>query len=232
MADAFNFDGTLDNDVVEHIIANAPNRLLDCRTYYWTNFKYPGFGIMYHCSNFQHTISLGCLYDQSPTYIASFDESLLLTWIGIECSVQRRLATSYKIQMNIVNGMNRYADEHQPIFTYYKVTPPINRFEPQFVHGIITSDKIDTGKCVHVPVHKGYNVELIHSCDEQQGSTFSLMNVKVVLKVQHPSRVGGMIDHPSWDKSSYKHSYNIKEITSYSNYNKYVLKGDDALYYR
>lgn len=58
----------------------------------------------------------------------------------------------------------------------------------------------------------------------------SLLNVKVVLKVQHFSRVGGMIDHPSWDKSSYKHSYNIKEITSYSNYNKYVLKGDDALY--
>ena len=58
-----------------------------------------------------------------------------------------------------------------------------------------------------------------------------LANAKVVLKVQHPTRVGGTQDHPSWDKSSYSHSYNRKDITSYKSFQKYILKGDDALYY-
>ena len=72
-------------------------------------------------------------------------------------------------------------------------------------------------------------VDMLRSFDRLQES--SLIDTSVVLKVQHPSRVGGTHDHPSWNRYSYRHSYNTNDITSYCNFNKYVLQGDNALYY-
>ena len=60
---------------------------------------------------------------------------------------------------------------------------------------------------------------------------FNLQDTNVVIKVQHPSHVGGCHDHPSWDRTSHRHSHNIKDIVSYSSYNKQVLNGDNVLYY-
>lgn len=216
-------------DSIDEIFATVPSEMLDSRCYYWRNFKYPGSKITYDPRQFLHTFPLGDFYEQNPIYVCSFDESLLITWIGIECSIDRRVATAYDISINVVNGMHPFSDNHINIFTYTKVPLPVNKFEPEFVHYILTSDRIDTGSKTHVRVHKGYNVELIHSYDDRHGS--SLKNTKVVLKVQHSSRVGGKYDHHSWNKLSFRHSYNTKDIVSFHSYDRHVLKGDNALYY-
>ena len=95
-----NFSST-DDPIVDHILRNCPLGLLDCRSYYWRNFKYPGTIIRYNHHHFQHTISVGNIYPQSPgsSYVCTFNESMLLTWVGVECSVQRRLATAYSISV-------------------------------------------------------------------------------------------------------------------------------------
>lgn len=118
---------------------------------------------------------------------------------------------------------------HTALFTYVKVPPQISRYEPSFVHRIVVYDRIDTGQDVHVRVHKGYNIELTVSFASWHNS--SLVDVKVVLKVQHPSRVGGAYDHLSWDRLSLDRTFNRKNIKSFKAYNKYVLQGDNALYY-
>ena len=74
-------------------------------------------------------------------------------------------------------------------------------------------------------VHNGYSVQIVPWFDELRGSM--LANTKVV---QHPTRVGGTQDHPSWDRSSNSHSHNRKDITSYTTFQQHILKGDDAFY--
>ena len=86
---------------------------------------------------------------------------------------------------------------------------------------MITSDGIDTGTNTHTRVHNGYSAEIVPWFDELGGCM--LINVRVVLKVQHPARVGKTQDHPSWDKNSHNHCYNRKDISSYNSFQKYVL---------
>ena len=76
----------------------------------------------------------------------------------------------------------------------------------------------------HSQLHEGFNMKVVATFSECQDSW--LIDMKVVVMVQHPSRVGGTDDHPSWNKSSYTHSYNKDHITSYNRFEKYVLKGD------
>ena len=218
-----------DDSVIDDMILTCPAGLLDCRSYYWRNFNYPGTKIDYDRCHFQHIISIGDVHPQSPSYVCTFNEPMLLTWIGVECLVERRLATTYRFSVNVVEGSNPFVDSHTTIFNYSRVPLPISRYEPRYVHRFITSDKIDTGTNTHVRVYNDYSVELVPWFDEFRGS--NLANAKIVLKVQHPSRVGGIQDHPSWDKTSGSHSHNRKDITSYSCFQKYILKGDDTLYY-
>ena len=140
-----------DDSMVDHIIRNWPAGSLDCRSYYWTNFKYPGTIISYHHHHFQHTISVGNIYPQSPSgsYICTFNEPMLLTWVGVECIVQHRLATAYRISMNVIHGSNPFENSHTTVFTYSKVSLPINRYEPRYVHQIITSELIQEQTLVH-----------------------------------------------------------------------------------
>lgn len=215
---------------MDDIIASVENSVLDSRFYYWNNFTEPEIYITHDKYHFQHTIRLGKVYGQSPAYVASFNQPLLLTWCGLECKVRRLLETAYTVHINVVDGTNPFVNNHIPIFTYVKVPYPINKFTPAFVHRIQTTDKIDTGRNLHVRVYSGCAVEIIALFDNLQGS--ALMNTSIVLKVQHPSRVGGTSDHPSWDRASYKHSYNINHITSYDSFNKHVLRGDNTLYYK
>ena len=120
---------------------------------------------------------------------------MLLTWVGLKCTVRRRVDTSYTIRLQVVDGTNPYQNTHDTVFTYIKVPPQISRYEPSHVHHIVVYDGIDTGQNVHVRLHRGYNVELTLSFASWQDSY--LADTKVVLKVQHPSRVGGAYDHPA-----------------------------------
>ena len=138
-------------------------------------------------------------------YVAGFGESLLMTWIGLDCTVQHRIAASYTIHMNVVDGINPYENSHNNIFSYVKVPLPVNRYKPSYVHRFVSSDRVDTGQDVHVRVHPGYNIGLVsfstwHDC-------CFLLNTKAVIKVQRPSRVG-VYDHPSWDTGhSFDHTF-------------------------
>ena len=86
-------DDTYDDDIIDEHIANVPSTVVDSRTYYYMH--YPGVEITYNRVKFQHTISLGLINTPLPVYVAGFGESLLLTWVGLECSVRRCIATSY-----------------------------------------------------------------------------------------------------------------------------------------
>ena len=107
-----------------------------------------------------------------------------------------------------------------------------SKYEPPHVRDIIVSDKIDTGQHVHVRVHRGYNLELTASLSSWPDGCCFLFGTEVFLKVQHPSRVGGDHDHPSWDRGlGFDRTFNSKRIKAYKAFEKYVLKGDTALYY-
>lgn len=219
-----------EEDVTDHIAASIPAIALDSRSYYYQ--QYPGIKVVYSRSKFQHTVYLGTISNSTPVYVAGFEESMLLTWIGLDCSIQRRTETSYTISIKIVDGTNPYENNHSEVFTYIKVPPRVSQYEQPHVRRMILSDKIDTGQEVHVRVHSGFNLELIASFSSGPDACCSLFNAQVVLKVQHPSRVGGVHDHPSWERSSgFDRTFNSKKIKAYKAFEKYVLKGDNALYY-
>ena len=136
---------------------------------------------------------------------------------------------SYIIHLNVVDGISRYEDTHNTLLTYVKVPPQVSRYEPSFVHRIVVYDRINTGQDVHVRVHKEINIELTVSFVSWEES--SLVDAKVVLKVQHPSKVGGAHDHPIWDRCSLDRTFNRKKIKSFKAFDRYILQGDNALYY-
>ena len=220
--------GTGYDNGIDDIIASAPASLLDSRTYYYQS--YPGEEIVYSYNNFLRTVHLGRINTPTPMYVAGFGESLLMTWIGLDCTV-RHTAILYTIHLNVVDGINPYENSHNNIFSYVKVPLPVNRYEPSYVHRFVSSDRVDTGQDVHVRVHPGYNIELVVSFSSWHDCC-SLLNTKVVIKVRHPSRVGGVYDHPSWDAGhSFDRTFNKKKIKAFKAFEHYVLKGDSTLYY-
>ena len=42
--------------------------------------------------------------------------STLLMWVGVECSVQRRLATAYSISVNVNDGSNPFENSRITVF--------------------------------------------------------------------------------------------------------------------
>ena len=218
-----------DGTCIDSIIATVHIHILDSRSYYY--HRYPGINIKYSHTQFIHTVPLGDILNRSPTFVAGFSESMLLTWVGLECRVHRPIDASYTVCIKVVDGPNPYKHCHREIFTYVTVPPPVSRYEPEFVRHILTSDKIDTGQSVHARVHKGFNIELLTSFSTSRNDQCSLVDTKVVLKVQHPSRVGGAYDHSTWDTESTDRTFNGKKIKAFVAFEKYVLKGDNALYY-
>ena len=203
-----------DTTWIDNIIATLPSDILNSRSYYYK--QYPGIEITYSFSKFMHTVPLGIVtntHSESPTFVAVFGESMLLTWIGLQCRVQRLIDTSYTVKINAVNGTNPYECHHEEIFTFVKVPLPVSRYEPSYVRHFTAVDHVDTGQDVHIRVHNGHNIELKASFSTIHQNCCSLLDTKVVLKVQHPSRVGGAYDHSSWDTGSFDRTFNHKKIT-------------------
>ena len=109
---------------IDDIIATAPVSLLDSRTYYYQ--RYPGKEIVYSYNNFLCTIQLGRINTPTPMYVAGFGESLLMTWTGLDCTVQRCIATSYTIHLKLVDGINPYENSHSNVLSYVKVPLTVN----------------------------------------------------------------------------------------------------------
>lgn len=99
MSDEFTSD---DDTVVDNINANVNSTLLDSRYYYYTNFPNQERYITHHS---YVPLLADVQQQQSPLYIATFKDSLLVTWVGVECSLRWQLATSYIITVNLLDGM-------------------------------------------------------------------------------------------------------------------------------
>lgn len=145
----------------DQLVQSVPDSVLDTRNYYWPNFNQPRY-IFHHRQKFVYNIPLPSPISESgPYYVATFGESLLLTWVGLETRVHRRIAASTNITMKIVRGSDPFSSEHKDVAQYCKVPEPVRVQEPQQIHLRLTEDKVDIGFMVHERVHEGYCLELV-----------------------------------------------------------------------
>ena len=75
-------------------------------------------------------IQLGRINTPTPTYVVGFGESMLITLVGLDCTVRLRIATSYTIYLKVVDGINPYENSHTIVLSYVKVPLTVNRYEP------------------------------------------------------------------------------------------------------
>ena len=195
-----NIAKTTVDEMFDEIVMNAPDVMFDCRAYYWPNFHSPSY-IMHSFSKFTFSFTLPTISVPGSYYVATFGEPLLLTWVGLQTKVRRRIGASTNILVNAVNGNDPFTSTHNNVFHYCKVPPPIRQQEQEFVHNFISEDKVDTGLAVHYRVHKDFSIEMKVRFDE----SCVVYEPTVVLKVQTPTLVGGLEDHPKWNMHTYLH---------------------------
>ena len=182
----------------DQIAQSIPDSLLDSRRYFWPNFDQPRY-IHHQRKKFVYSICLPTPITESGSYyIATFGESLLLTWVGLETRVYRRIGASTSITVKIVHGSDPFSSEHTDLAAYSKVPPPVRLYEPREIHRRTIEEKIDIGFMVHERVHKDYGIELMTRCQN-----VSLHNTVVVVKVLSSALSGGSKDHPSWNQEDY-----------------------------
>ena len=156
-------------------------------------------------------------------YLATFTESLLLTCVGMEAKIHRRIGASTYTSVNIIEGCNPFSDSHKPVFEYCHVPPQIREQEPLNVHLMTTDDKTDFGKRVHHCVHPGFSLEVTVRIGRDVFDTVTVADLVVVIKVQTQAVVGGPRDHPLWNKEEYEWAKNPKFL-SYLEYKTYCNK--------
>ena len=125
----------------------------------------------------------------------------------------------------MVNGPNPYECHHAGIFTFVKVPPPVSRYEPSYVCSFTAVDHVETGKDVHIRVHNGHNIELKAAFSTLHQNCCSLLDTKIILKVQHPLELE---EHMTIQVGTPDHLTTLSITTSYV---AFELKGDSALYY-
>lgn len=192
------FDHNQDSEF-DHMLASVPESVLDSRRYYWPNFN-EELLVHHHRHKFVYSFRLPAISQSRAYYVATFGESLLLTWIGLEAKVLHRIGDSTSIQVNVVSGSNPFDSYHNTAFHYCHVPLPVRRQEHREIHRRITEDRVDYGQQVHVRVHRNYSLEL----STRIGCHSVISDIIVVIKVQTPKLVGGTEDHIMWDHSEYK----------------------------
>lgn len=206
------------DDEFDELVRSAPDSMFDCRTYYWPNYVSPAY-ITHSFSKFTFSFTLPTTSIPGPLYVATFGEPLLLTWVGLETKIRRRIGSSTEVQINIIEGSNPFTSAHTNVFHYCKVPTPIRRQEGAYLHRIVTEDSIDTGLAIHMRVRKEYSIELKVRLPNDNSST--LINPTVVIKVQTPALVGGDEDHPLWDKYKYLHFHGDKTQKHFPSFLEY-----------
>ena len=206
------------DDEFDEIVRSAPDAMFDCRTYYWPNYRSPVY-ITHSFSKFTFSFTLPTTSTPGSYYVVFFGEPLLLTWVGLEAKVRRQMGSSTEIQINAIEGGNHFTSDHTNIFNYCKVPTPIRRQERASLLHVMTEDSIDTGLAIHIRIRKEYSVELKVRLPHDNSTT--LINPKVVLKVQTPTLVGGDEDHPLWDKYKYLHFHGDKTRKHFPSYLEY-----------
>ena len=195
------------------LVGTIPDIYLDNRKYYWPN--YVPFHVHHEKFKFVYSIPIVAtsICQSGAFYLATFSESLLLTWVGLEARVHRRLGASTYISVNVVEGSNPFNDSHKSIFEYCHVPMPVRKQEPNNVRLMTTQDRVNFGKTVHKHVHLGFTLELSVRIGSDIYSSVNIRDVVVVIKVQTPTAVGGVRDHPQWDQNEYEKSKNRKFLS-------------------
>ena len=122
------------------IAASVSAVYLDNRKYYWPNYD----PVQVHREKYMFIYSIPVspskVINQSGAfYVATFTESLLLTWVGMEANIHRRIGASTYISVN-VEGSNPFSDYHKPVFEYCRVREQ----EPLNIHLMTTDNRIDS----------------------------------------------------------------------------------------
>ena len=184
------------DEVFDRIVRNAPDAMFDTRAYYWPNFKSPSL-ITHSFRNFTYSFSLPTISVPGSYYVTSFGEPLLLTWVGLETKVKRKIGASTNILIN--DGDDPFLSMRCNLFHYCKVPLPVRKQEPDYVYGFMAEDKVNKGLVVHYRVCKYFSIELKAWFDD----TCVVFDPTVVVKVQTPTLVGGLRDHPKWNVQEY-----------------------------
>lgn len=95
----------------DELVETLPDAIFDARSYYWPNFVQPV--CIYHSfKKFVFSIELPTpIHESKAYYVASFGESLLLTWVGIEATINSRIGASTSMTVRVVRGNNPYTDD-------------------------------------------------------------------------------------------------------------------------
>ena len=130
-------------EAFDALAANIPEVYLDSRNYYWPN--YIPVNVHHEKYKFVHSIPVTPtpIFQPGTFYVATFAESLLLTWVGMEAKVHRCIGASTYISVNVVEGGNPFSHCHKPVFEYCHVPTPVREQEPRNIHLMTTFDKID-----------------------------------------------------------------------------------------
>lgn len=92
----------------DQLVESIPDSVLDVRSYYWPNFIQTRY-IHHSFKKFVYSIEMPTpICESRAYYIASFGESLLLTWVGIETNVNRRIGASTSMTVRVVRGNDPY----------------------------------------------------------------------------------------------------------------------------
>ena len=88
----------------DELASLIPASVLDTRYHYLSNFSHPLY-IHHPPKRFVDNIRLPTPINKSGSYyVASFGESLLVTWVGLEIRVHRRLGDSINITLKSYTG--------------------------------------------------------------------------------------------------------------------------------
>jgi hypothetical protein len=191
------------------IAASVSAVYLDNRKYYWPNYD----PVEVHHEKYKFVYSIpatATAINQSGSfYVATFTESLLLTWVGMEAKIHRRIGASTYILVNVVEGSNPFSDITNPYLSSH-VPPRVRVQEPLNIHLMTTDDRIDFGKRVHHRVHSDFSLEVTVRIGSDVFNAVAIRDLVVAIKVQTSAAVGGPRDHPLWNQTDYERSKSPK----------------------
>lgn len=200
----------------DEIITSAPAHLFEPNYYYYRNFSEYRY-VTHHVDSFEHYIALGSLAESGSYYVASFDEHLLLTRVGIRTKVMRGLTSSLHFRISAFGGNNPYDHllHRTVLLEYVNFRPPANRFH-SFLENRRATFRIDTGQNTRIRVKPRYQLELELL---NKNSPVVFENTEVFVRVQAAKAVGGIEDHPTWFRKKYDKTVSV---VSESKYRKYM----------
>ena len=202
---------------LDNVFEVIPWQLWDANYYYYRNYS-SIISIRHQTNNFEFYVPLGDISVPGDYYVATFEEHLMVTRIGIVTEISRHLEDAIHLQFSILEGNNPYDinSRRVRIDEYFDMPCPLNKFYEYLRHSR-RNERLDTGRYVRQRVRPGYQLEL-KACTQPSVRYY---NTKVFVRVQSASSLGGVNDHTTWTIPP--QLQNTKDIVSYDKYKKHML---------